>query len=265
MYSLCFFFCEELADYRGADVVSFEGKNKNMQSTEELANACLEDRLTTFFREEHAESMDEQKMRAKALATTRELKANRYFALAFDNALYKGLHINIVDFIPARFPGPLTDGQTRHRILLPETRRVATTSDFRAVIKDDSTGASWVEVPRVMIDGQLQRRTLHKALDQGPIGRYHALWLDTHVKVRGTTTWDVFHSIHNALKDGLAEAGAYIYVTEHISVANMTTGPYHGHAFFNILHGASTRYFQTRTYECKIFRFLYEDSGVCAT
>lgn len=223
----------------------------------ELA-ARFEGDLARFFADE-AKSEECAKKRAKvtAAAPAAKLIPNRYFLIALDNALQKGLGYGLIRFLPASLPKPLGRSERRELVRLSDEEVVVGSARHRSVIVDRVTGCRIrQEFPR---DPREVPPTLHKALDQGSIGWPASMFLDTAVKLRSTSVEDKWHRLHSDLRDALQSCGCWLNICEKTVLYNASTAPWGGHTFYGVLSGAARQYFSERDESCPLFCLLYPD------
>jgi hypothetical protein len=115
----------------------------------------------------------------KSLSTADSLQANRAFALALDNVVRQSVgRAGLQQFVALPLVGALAKGEQRRFVQLPEHLRISGCAPRRSVIVNTSFGERRVELPRVLKLAGLWRPTLHKARDQGSIGRVCTQRLD---------------------------------------------------------------------------------------
>ena len=183
---------------------------------------------------------------------------NKEMVLALDKAL-QSCGLDLRAFQPINVLKPLAKHERRYMQELPPELQLPGSSIFRSCIWDSCLSSGRPELPRDIRDGQIHMPSLHKALDEGSIGLPCVNFLDLYLKLRGSSTEDVWHRLFNDMRGGLQEVGLWTTVCERCVVFNVTSGPYGSQSWFHTLRQAGEEYFTHRTASCHIFLALYRD------
>ena len=183
---------------------------------------------------------------------------NKEMVLALDKAL-QSCGLDLRAFQPIDVLKPLAKHETRYMQELPPDLHLPGSSLLRSCIWDSRLSSGRAELPRDIPDGQIHMPSLHKALDEGSIGLPCVNFLDLHLKLRGSSTEDMWHRLFNDMRGGLQEVGLWSTACERCVVLNVTSGPYGSQSWLQTLSAAGEEFFKHRTASCHIFQALYRD------
>ena len=183
--------------------------------------------------------------------------ANRYFALAKDNALRMGAGLSIEYF--RRWQTEWALKPNCYRFLAPNPLASDGEPPYRSCVADTMTGvAAYEEKMKRLPDGQDFRPCLHLAQDEGSIGLPCTWWELVKANIRGSFTEDEWHRISNDLGSSSRSAGIYTLMLEWTWVANFRAGPWKGASFLHMLKDECGRFFEDSSDTDPLFEMLYD-------
>lgn len=180
--------------------------------------------------------------------------ANADFLRKFDNMLLRGTGEGRSRFVPKKRLGPLSEGQRRYvtDIELPDGSHVR-----RSCIAAES-GDPELELPRLVVAGQVCNPTLHVAMDQGATGWPAMQWCLLKKGLRMTVVPDILHRIHNDWLQAITNSGLCLVRLEYLQVLKMRRGPFAGHANSAILKGAAQEFRRCCDTSSVLFQAFYD-------
>lgn len=152
-------------------------------------------------------------------------KANRAFILRVDNAVRKGVGVDLAMF-RVRHPVSFL-GRGQKRVFLEGGGHASEDGRPSKRAHIETTGGRCeVEFPQDLRDGRVSRPTLHLCSDLGAIGFPAAWWLLHGYRVRGSFSWDLPHRLDCASMSAAAESGLAILRLEFLQVVKLRQGPF---------------------------------------
>ena len=241
------------------DFTSKAPKEKDDMNIEELAMFREYELLRSM--NAYNDEFDEEKQERLQLLdkymciTSAQRKSNEDVIIKFTNTLFLGAALPIMECNPSRVMAPLKRGESR------EFRMIASSSGdmerISIIVGVDGTRA-W-ELPRKVIDGVRQHKTLHAFLDQGVKGQPAFQFMKFAPPLRMTINWDVFHQIHNALADACAEAGLMVVRMGFRQCMSMRKGAWNNNATHVTLKQVTKHLRDFCNHENAYFQFLMDD------
>lgn len=197
--------------------------------------------------------------RALGLAEPKKQRlANRFFALAKDNALRCGAGLDLARFASAETKWALAADERRYTVPNPVAGQPGE-PPLRSCIAKEGSCEGVYEVPRQRLGyGRDFRPTIHCTQDEGSIGFPCMIWEMQHLGLRASFTEDEWHRIMDDLGDAAREAGVWTLILEWGCVANFRTDPWKGASFLQKLRGCCEAYYRDASPDDELFIALYD-------
>lgn len=184
--------------------------------------------------------------------------ANRFFALAKDNALFQGCGLSLKYFQATKVQFALGPQDVRYMVPNRDAGKPGE-PPLRACVRQGAMCMGTYEAVRMRLtNGEEFRPALHCAQDEGSIGLPCMFWELQKMGVRGSVTEDEWHRITNDLAAAARASGLWKFILEWGCVANFRAGPWRGASFLQTLRGAAEVFFADADESDPLFVSLYD-------
>ena len=258
-HSTCYFLhrsSQVLADFQGAIAPAKDRLTQMLQRCR--ASASVEHGMQALLQKPVA---DAAAAAAAAKLAPLELetacrKDNEMFGYCVDAQMRHGARWGLVEFLPKRRLGLLSEGETREFEMHPDA--LTKEPRRRSVIKSIDKGTKVFEIPALIQAGVRQAPTWHLCADWGPVGRYFVQWYMQKAGARATSQWDRFHRIICDLTDAECEAGLALEKAEWSAVLKTRVGPFGKFKNHQICRAAALDIRKLADHNNQAFRMLFE-------
>ena len=184
-----------------------------------------------------------------------ERKANLNWLKALDAMLHHGIGYGLSKFMPNRVPSVLPRQALRY---LADVEIGGEVEKRSCVALAD--GSRYLEVPRVKIqDHRVPGPVLHLASDQGPIGPAAISFMRSHLSLRMSVTFDLYHRAINDWLGGISDSNLLVLRWEHRALVKMREGPFSTHSNHSLMGSIAHEFFQVFDEGCELFTILYDN------
>jgi hypothetical protein len=182
---------------------------------------------------------------------------NLQFLIALDHALHQATGSGLAKYLPKRRAVALGVGEKREVVVM---RIPGEEKDRSRSIISRPDGSQFYEVGIQMKQGVRQSPTVHLATDMGPVGFPAQQFLFSHIGIRGSTTWDILHRLHNDVVNATSSCGMMGVRLEFHAVTKLRKGPWSpgGKNHFTLLESAREM-FSMIDETSELFAVVYEE------